>query len=117
MFKKSFWKTLLCRGFPKRLTCSFSICCSVVHVVPIIFVLFVPFRLSSVSLMMISSSYLILCQCSSALIVECSTDGGAEFRVFGYSESHSIEFLHSREYLPALWQEGQVAYHDKVFDT
>ena len=52
-----------------------------------------------------------------AFVVERSTDGCAEFRVFGYSESHSIEFLHSREYLPALWQEGQVAYHDKVFDT
>lgn len=40
---------------------------------------FCAFSPSLFSLMMISSLFLILCQSGFALIVECSTDGGAEF--------------------------------------
>ena len=51
------------------------------------------------------------------LVVECSTDGGTELRVFRDSESHAVELLHGREYLAALGQEGEIAYHHEVLDA
>ncbi len=58
-----------------------------------------------------------LCLLLPPLIVEGCTDGGAEFRVFGYPESHSVELLHGWEYLAALGQEGEVAYEHEILDA
>ena len=51
------------------------------------------------------------------LVVEGSTDGGTELRVFRYSESYAVELLHGWEYLAALGQEGEIAYHHEVLDA
>ena len=51
------------------------------------------------------------------LVVEGSTDGGTELRVFRYSESHAVELLHGWEHLAALGQEGEIAYHHEVLDA
>ena len=51
------------------------------------------------------------------LVVEGSTDGGTELRVFRYSESDAVELLHGWEHLAALGQEGEVAYHHEVLDA
>ena len=51
------------------------------------------------------------------LVVEGSADGGTELRVFRYSESHAVELLHGWEYLAALGQEGEIAYHHEVLDA
>ena len=52
-----------------------------------------------------------------AFIVECSSDGGAEFRVFRYPEPHSVEFLHGWEHLAALRQQGEVADEHEILDA